>query len=131
VVLDVAVHGVEAALTARTPEERVQAEAHGGCDAVGRTGGDGDRIGEEHRVRVEDQRQLVVVPQRIDLGEVGEVEAAPLQAREVGHDLEPVEDRVGVEVRLVEGASVTVTLRAREPRGFRRGNAGVQVQAAE
>ena len=102
-----------------------------GGDAVGSAGGDGDRIGEQHRVGVEQQRQFVVVPQRIDLGQVGQVEAAALQAREVGHHLEPVQDRVHVEVRLVERAAVAVAFGSREARRLGRRDAGVEVEAAE
>jgi hypothetical protein len=80
-------------------------------DAVGGARSHRHRIGEQHRLGVEDQRQLVVVPERIDLGQVGQVERAAFQAREVRHHLEPVEDRVHVEVRLVEAAAVAITLR--------------------
>jgi hypothetical protein len=76
----VAVERVDAALAAGAPEQLLEAEAHRGGDAVGGAGGDGDRIGEQHGVRVEDQGEFVVVPQGIDLGEVGEVEGALFQA---------------------------------------------------
>ena len=39
----------------RTRKSSLRPEADRGGDAVGGAGGDGDRIGEEHGVRIEDQ----------------------------------------------------------------------------
>src|ERR1700682_1753676 len=76
---EVAVQGINATLAASAPEELRDAEAHAGRDAVDRTCGERDRVGEEDRVGVEDGGEFVVLPQRIDLGEVGQVEAARLE----------------------------------------------------
>ena len=62
-------------------------------------------VGEQHRFGVEDGGELVVGPQRIDFGEVGEIERALLQAREVEQHFEPGEDRIGVPVHVVEAVA--------------------------
>ena len=131
VIRHVPVERIDAALTARAPEHLADAETDRGCDAVGGAGGDRHRIGEQHGVRIEDQGEFIVSPERIDLGEVGEIEGAPLQAGEVGHHLQPGHHRVHIEVRLVEAAAVAVALRAGEARGFGRRDAGIEVDAAQ
>ena len=77
-----------------------------GGHAVGRAGRDGHRVREQQRVGMQDQAQLVVGPQRIDLGQVGQVEGAPLQAREVRDDAQVVQQRIRIEVRLVKAAAI-------------------------
>ena len=68
--------GVDAALAAGAPEELGEAEADRGGDAVGRAGGDGDRVGEARRPGLRISGEFVVGPQGVDLGEVGEIEGA-------------------------------------------------------
>ena len=80
---------------------------------------------------IRDRRQFVVVPQRIDFGQIGKIEAAALQAGEVGHHIEVVQGRVHVEVRLVEAAAVAIALGAGEACSLRCGDAGVEVQPAQ
>jgi hypothetical protein len=97
---DVAVQGIHPAIAARAPEQLVDRQLGGRCDAVGGAGGGGDRIGEERDLGVEDRGQRRILPQRIELGDIGNIEAGLLEAEEVGEDLHPVEQRVDVVVRL-------------------------------
>jgi hypothetical protein len=72
---DMAGHRVDRPLAACTPEQAGQGHACAGGDTVGRTGR-GDDIGEQHRLGVQDRGQFVVGPQRVDFGEVGQIERA-------------------------------------------------------
>ena len=126
-----AVHRVDRALATRAPEHLPDAETHGCGHAVGSAGRDSDGIGEEDRLRVQDQGQLVIGPQGIDLGQVGEIEGTFFQAGEVGDHLQPVHHRVHVEVGLVEAAAVAIAFRPCEPGRLGRGNTGVEVDAAQ
>jgi hypothetical protein len=101
--LDIAVEGIETALAAGTPEQAVEREAGAGGDAVGGTGGARRQIAEQRDLGIEQEGQLVVVPQRVEFGEIGDIEAALLQAGIVEDRSEPDEDRIDVPVRVIEG----------------------------
>ena len=57
-----AVHGVQTALAAGAPEHLADPKTQRSGNAVGRAGGDGDRIGEQQCIRIEDEAQLIIVP---------------------------------------------------------------------
>src|SRR5208282_3355849 len=101
---DVAIERIDAALAAGAPEELWNSEPDTSRHAVDRAGGERDRVGKQDRVGVEDGGELVVLPQRVDLGEIGQIEPACLKAVKVEQHLEPVQHWIGVPMRLVEGA---------------------------
>src|SRR5208283_4502167 len=101
---DVAIERVDAALAAGAPEELRDAEPDTRRDTVDRAGGERERVGKQDRVGIEDGGELIVLPQRIDLGEIGQIEAAGLEAVKVEQHLQPVQHRIGVPMRLVEGS---------------------------
>src|SRR3546814_5116355 len=78
---NVAVHRVHRALAASTPEHLVDRQVDRGRDAVGRAGSECQRIGEQHRLGVNDRGEFAVLPARIDLGYVEDVDRARLKAK--------------------------------------------------
>ena len=95
---DVAVQRIHRALAARAPEQRVRRQL--GCreDAVGSACRQRQRIGEQHGLGVDDRGEFAVLPERVDLGDVENVDRARFKAQEIGDDLHPVDQRVGVPV---------------------------------
>ena len=104
----VSAHGEHPTLTAGAPKHLFDRHAERGRHAVGAARGDGDRIGEQNRLGIEDRGQFVVAPQRVQLGHVGQIQRALLEAWELQQDFEPIQDRIGVVVNLVETASRAV-----------------------
>src|SRR5262245_32046288 len=74
----VPIHRIHASLAARAPEELSKTKPRRRCYTVRCTGCNRYRVRKQHRVRVQDQRQLVVVPQRIHLGHVCDIQRALL-----------------------------------------------------
>src|SRR3546814_9864496 len=56
------------------------------------------RVGEEYGFGVDDRGELGILPQRIDLGDVENVDRARFQAQKIGDDLHPVDQRIGIPV---------------------------------
>src|SRR3546814_20592828 len=89
---------VRSSLAARAPEHLVDRQLRGRGDAVGRTGGERQRVGEQHGFGVDDRGELGMLPQRIDLGEVEDVDRARFLAKESGDELNPAEQRMGITI---------------------------------
>ena len=101
---DIAVHRVHRALAPGAPEQRVDRPFDGRSDTVGRTSQGRDRIGEYRCLGVDQHGQRIVLPERIDLGDIGNVETGRLEAEEIGDDLHPVQQRVNIPVNVPFGA---------------------------
>src|SRR3546814_6418786 len=93
---------VRSSLAARAPEHLVDRQLRGRGDAVGRTGGERQRVGEQHGFGVDDRGELGILPQRIDLGDVEDVDRARFQEQEIGDDHHPVEQRIRSEENTYE-----------------------------
>ena len=102
---DMAGHRIDRSLAACTPEQTGQGHTCAGGDTVGRTGRLGNDVGEQNRLGVQDRRKFVVGPQRVDFGQVGQIQRSFLQAGEVEQHFQPAQDRVGVPVHLVEAVA--------------------------
>jgi hypothetical protein len=66
----------------------------------------GHRIGEQRHVGIEDEGQLRLVPERVHLGDVGDVETARLQAVRFQQHLQQVEHREHVPMGLIEAGAM-------------------------
>src|SRR5690606_28616874 len=96
---------IDRSLATSAPEEARDTKSGGGRDTVGGAGGFGGCVGEENCLWIEDGGQFAVRPQRIDFGEIDQIERALLQARKVEQYFEPVEDGVGIPVHMVEAVA--------------------------
>ena len=76
---DIAGQRIHAALAAGAPEERIERQARRGRRAVGGAGGLGRQVGEQRRLGVQQERQLIVEPGRVELRGPGDVEANRLR----------------------------------------------------
>ena len=121
---------VHPALAARAPEHGIEREAGRGGRAVGGAGGLRGEIGEQRRLGVQEERQLVVEPGRVELRGPGDVEPAALEAAEVEQHADPGQQRIHVVVRVPDRSLGAVA--ARRPGAPPPGRqAGVDGEAAE
>src|SRR3546814_5633988 len=52
-----------------------------------------DLVREDDGFRIDERLKRIILPERIDLGHIGDVEARLLEAGEIGQNLHPVEER--------------------------------------
>src|SRR3546814_2083944 len=77
---DIPVHRVHRTEAASAPEERVERELQGSCPAIGSTSGLRDGIGEQCNFGIDERRERVILPQRIDLGHIRDIKRGLLEA---------------------------------------------------
>src|SRR3546814_17124511 len=58
------------------------------------------------RFGVDERRKRVILPERIDLGHIGDVEARLLEADEIRKDLHPVEQRIDIPMHMPFGRAL-------------------------
>ena len=85
--LDVPIQGIQAALAAGTPEEGVVGESGRRRYAVGRTGGACRKIAKQIYVGIQYPGEFVILPERIEFGEIGNIETLVFQAGVVENGL--------------------------------------------
>ena len=102
----------DAPLTARTPVERVERRPEQRRRAVNRTRPTRSGGGKERGVGREKERRHRVVPQGIELRQVGEVPGSGFEAPRVGDGLRNEEPRRLVPVHVPEGRATTGVFRA-------------------
>ena len=95
---DVAGQRVHPALAARAPEQRIEGQAEGGGRAIGGAGRLRGQAGEQHRLGVQQEGELVVSPGGIELREPGDVEPAGLEAADIDQGADPGEQWIEVVV---------------------------------
>jgi hypothetical protein len=77
-------------------------------DAIGSTGDLSQRKIEDDCFGIDERGQRIVVPRRVDLGHVGQIEGGGFKANEVPQQLQQIEQRVDVIVCLILGAHLGV-----------------------
>ena len=100
--LHIAVERIEATLAAGTPKKGVARKTRRRRNAIRRAGRACWQVAEEIDIRIEQPGQLVVLPERIEFGQVGDIEALLFEAAVVEHGLQVVDDRIDVPMHLVE-----------------------------
>ena len=99
---DIALHWIDRAVAAIAPEKLVDRQvAGGGRDTIGGAGGLGDRIGKEDRFRVQKHVELGRLPERVDLGNISDIEGSRFQAEPVERGANQRDQRKVVVMRLV------------------------------
>src|SRR3546814_13329597 len=68
----------------------------GGGTAVRRARRLRERIGEERHFRIDQRCQRIILPERVDFSDIGDVERRLLEAGHVRQNLHPVEERIDV-----------------------------------
>jgi hypothetical protein len=86
-------------------------------------------IAEQRDLGIENEGQLVVVPHRVQFGEIGDIEAALLQAGVVEDRFQPEDDRIDVPMHLIEGRGRGAVLAV--ARTARRIEPGIEFESAE
>ena len=117
--LDIAVQRIEISLTSGTPEEGVVGKTGGCGDTIGRARGTGRKVAKQIDIRIQKPGEFIVLPQRVELGQVGNIKALLLQAAIVQNRLQVIDDRVDIPMHLIErGLILPVTPVAAGHRGI-------------
>lgn len=103
VMLHVAVDGVHGALAAGAPEQGIERKADCGRRAVGGAGRLGDGVGEQRRLGVDQEGELVILPERVHLGDVEDVEGLRRHTGQVRQQVHPGQKGVDIPVDVIEG----------------------------
>ena len=116
VVPDVAGHGIHRAIAARAPEELVERQRYSGGHAIGSTGNLSQRKIEDDRLGIDQRGQRIVVPGRVDLGHVSQIERGGFKADEIAQQFEQIEQRIDVIMRLILRAHLRIAALLRRGR---------------
>ena len=95
---NVAVQRIHRALATGAPEQIVARQMGGGRHTIGSAGGQRERVAEQHGFRIDDRGEFAVLPQRIEFGDIEDVDRTLFQAQEIGRQFHPVDQRIGVPV---------------------------------
>src|SRR3546814_19658210 len=78
----------------------------GGGTAVRRARRLRERIGEERHFRIDQRCQRIILPERVDFSDIGDVERRLLEAGHVRQNLHPVEERIDVPMDMTFRAAI-------------------------